>query len=198
MFIAQLPMKLLLKSMKYFIFLLMIIVIVNAFTVEGTPVGKFPLSNISIEGLIKGLRYAWQIILIIILCTIITSTTTLLTVRNSVEWFLRPIPFICEFKIATMISLTFVLVPVIFKQISEIITAQKTRCIEGRKNIIKRLLFLVCPLLLRTFKRADEIVFAMEARCYSQNRTKAVFEIDSKDLAALFIILAISNFAIFY
>ena len=85
MLVAKLPVKLLLKSIKYFIFLLAIVIVVNAFTVEGSPIDDFPLVNISIKGLITGLSYAWQIILIIILCTIITSTTTLLTIRNSVE-----------------------------------------------------------------------------------------------------------------
>jgi energy-coupling factor transporter transmembrane protein EcfT len=80
-----------------------------------------------------------------------------------------------------MFSLTFVLIPLIFDQASEILDAQKARCIEGRKNPIQRMTFLAYPLLLHTFIRADEIVYAMESRCYSEDRTPVVFKTTSID-----------------
>lgn len=86
-----------------------------------------------------------------------------------------PVPFIPEVQVATMINLTFLLIPVIFDNYSEMMSAQKSRCIQLRKNPIKRVNFIVFPLLSRTLRRADEIVYAMESRCYCEERTRAIF-----------------------
>jgi len=178
---AKLPVIALLKGLKFFAFLIIFVIVVDSFSIPGNPIPNFPLPGVTGEGVTTGLIFAWRLILIIMICTIITGTTSLSTFRNAIEWYLRPVPFIPETRVATMINLTFALIPVIFEQVSEMLNAQKARCIEGRRNPIKRIAFTVFPLLSRTFRRADEIIFAMEARCYSEDRTRAVFVTNTKD-----------------
>lgn len=55
-------------------------------------------------------------------------------IKNVIEWFLAPIPFVPEARVAAMFSLTFVLIPLIFDQASEMREAQKARCIDERKT----------------------------------------------------------------
>jgi len=62
-------------------------------------------------------------------------------------------------------------VPVILDQARETAVAQKARGVENRKNPVYRLIKLGFPLLRRTFERADDLVVAMEARCFTENRT---------------------------
>ena len=89
--------------------------------------------------------------------------------------------FRSEAAVATMFSLTFVLIPLVFDEVSEMLEAQKARCITGRKNPIKRISFLILPLLRQTFMRVDEMVLAMESRCYSEIRTKTAFTAKTND-----------------
>ena len=178
---SRLPVKKLLSEVRYFLFLIGMVVVVHSWSVPGTPIFYLPFSSFTWEGLNSGLFFGWRLVLIVILCSIFTGTTSLLTLKNVVEWFLRPIPFVPETSIATMFSLTFVLIPLLFDQASEILDAQKARCVEGRKNPVSRIVSLVFPLFLHTFRRADEIVFAMESRCYSEVRTKAVFQTKISD-----------------
>lgn len=185
LFGAKLPIKKLFTELKYFLFLIILVFIVHAFSIPGTPIIHLPLLNPTREGLLSGLFFGWRIILLITISMILTATTTLSTLKNAIEWLLRPIPFIPETKIATMISLTFTLMPLIFDQASEILDAQKARCIAGRKNPVARIVFLVFPLLLQTFRRADEMVGAMESRCYSEKRTPAEFRTTFKDWMVL-------------
>lgn len=182
---SKLPVMALLKGMKYFAFLIIFIIVVDSFSIPGHPIPGFPLPGVSAEGVTAGLVFSWRLILIIMICTVITGTTSLSTFRNAVEWYLRPVPFIPESRVATMINLTFSLIPVIFSQVSELLDAQKARCIEGRRNPVKRIVFTVFPLLSRTFRRADEVIFAMEARCYSEERTRALFTTNTMDWLVL-------------
>ena len=178
---ARLPFGALLKDMRLFAVLILTLVIANAFFVPGNPPPYLPLPGVSQEGLVTGLNFAWRLTLILMLCMVMTGTTSLLTFKNVVEWYLRPIPFVPAARVATMMNLTFVLFPVIFDKYAEMMAAQKARCVELRKNKIKRILFTAVPLLSQTLRKADEIAYAMEARCYSEERTQAIFETKPQD-----------------
>ena len=178
---SRLPIKNLLTEIRYFLFLIGMVIVFNSFSVPGTPITSIPIRGITWEGLNSGLMYGWRLFLIILICTILTGTTPLSLLKSVIEWFLSPIPFVPEARVATMFSLTFVLIPLVFDQASEMREAQKARGIEGRKNPIARVRFLIFPLLLHTFMRADEMVMAMESRCYSEVRTKAVFKTNIND-----------------
>ncbi|MFY9141172.1 MAG: energy-coupling factor transporter transmembrane protein EcfT [Thermacetogeniaceae bacterium] len=194
--IAKLPIKALLKDIKFFGIIILIVIVVDAFNIPGDPIPYFPVTSISTKGLITGLRFAGRLTIIILVCAVITGTTSLMTLRNVVEWFLRPIPFVPEVRIATMISLTFTLIPVIFDNLAEMMYAQKARCVELRKNPIERINFIVFPLLSQTLRKADEIVYAMEARCYSEVRTRAVFKTNKIDWLLLAICISVFLFVI--
>jgi len=191
---ARLPVITLLKDMRFFAIIISIVLAANALTIAGDPIPGFPIESVSMQGMVRGLRFAGRLVLIIMVCALVTGTTSLLTFKNVIEWYLRPIPFIPETRVATMISLTFVLIPVIFDSYTEMMSAQKSRCIELRKNIIKRLNFIAFPLLARTLRRADEIVYAMESRCYSETRTKAIFKTNKADWLILAICAAVLLF----
>ncbi len=188
---SKLPILKLLSEVRYFLALIGFILVVQAFGFPGTPIKWLPIPGITIEGLSSGIIFGWKLILIVIICLILTGTTTLSTIRNVIEWFLRPVPFIPEARVGTMFSLTFVLIPLVFDEASQIMDAQKSRCVENRKNPLKRIILLVYPLLLQAFLRADEMTQAMEARCYTENRTKPVFKANYLDWFLLLFFIAI-------
>lgn len=179
--ISKLPISALLKDMRLFVWIILIVLIADAFNIPGDPIPGCPIVGISIQGVVEGLRFGARLILILLVCTIMTGTTSLLTFRNVIEWYLRPIPLVPAARVATMINLTFVLMPLIFDSYSEMMHAQNSRCVQLRRNPIKRIGFIVFPLLSRTLQRADEMVFAMEARCYAEERTRPVFTASRAD-----------------
>jgi biotin transport system permease protein len=178
---AGLPLNKLVAEIKYFLFLIGMVILFHSWSVPGTPVPYFPMSGFSREGLTSGVLFGWRLILIIGICALLTGTTSLASLKNVIEWLLRPIPFIRETRVATMFSLTFVLIPLIFDQAAEMLEAQKARGIENRKNPVLQVRFLALPLLIQTFRRADEMVQAMESRCYSEERTPVHFQSNIKD-----------------
>ncbi len=70
-----------------------------------------------------------------------------------------------------MISLMIRFLPIILEQAEEINQAQKARAVERIKNPIRRLVIFTLPLMRKTFEAADRYTIAMEARCYSEDRT---------------------------
>ncbi|RLB95512.1 MAG: hypothetical protein DRH50_04015 [Deltaproteobacteria bacterium] len=75
--------------------------------------------------------------------------------------------------------------PVIIDQVKESADAQRARGVENRKNPVYRLGKLGIPIMRRTFERADKLAVAMEARCYSENRTDPVLSSSIMDWIAL-------------
>jgi energy-coupling factor transporter transmembrane protein EcfT len=78
------------------------------------------------------------------------------------------------------------------EQAREISIAQKSRCIENRKNPIYRAAKFSIPLLGKIFNNADKICMAMEARCYSDTRTGLKLSSKIYDWIALLFIISIS------
>jgi energy-coupling factor transporter transmembrane protein EcfT len=108
-----------------------------------------------------------------------------------VQWFLKPFAFIPGKRIATMMGLTTRFIPVILNQANETAAAQRARCVENRKNPVYRLIRLGIPLIRRTFERADRLAIAMEARCYSENRTDPELCAARTDWIALVVMMLI-------
>ena len=183
--VSKLPMISLVKDMKFFMFLIIFVFIMNSLSIKGEPIPNFPIKSVSIEGVTAGLLFAWRLILIIMICSIVTGTTSLLVFKKVIEWYLRPIPFISETRVSTMINLTFLLIPVILDQYTEMSNAQTARCVESRKNPIKRVMFIAVPLLSNTLRKTDELIYAMESRCYSEERTRALFKVNPLDWIVL-------------
>ena len=98
---------------------------------------------------------------------------------------LKPVPLIPRARIATMMALLLRLIPLIFTQLSETMDAQRARGIENRKNPFYRMTKFSIPFLRRSFETADRLALAMEARCYSDQRTDPQLNASRRDIAVL-------------
>ena len=168
---ARLPFDSGLKELRFFFFLLFLVFVARMLSTPGAPLISSEFLTISKQGIIEGFLVCWRLALIAVLGFAFISTTRPSAIKASVQWFLKPIPFIPERRIAVMMGLILRFVPVIFNQARETVEAQKARGIENRKNPAYRLTKLGFPIVRRTFERADDLVFAMEARCFTEERT---------------------------
>ena len=190
------------KSFRYFFILLIFVWIARSLSTPGTPLKTFEVFKtskvfhliiiITHEGLHDGLLICWRLLLITLLGLLLSSTSRSSEIRTAVSWFLRPVPFIPHKRAAVMISLMIRFIPVILNQAKEISDVQRARGIEYRKNPVYRLIKFSVPLLRRTFKQADNLITAMEARCYSEDRTELLLVSSKKDWAALFAVIFFS------
>ncbi len=123
-------------------------------------------------GMYDATLVCWRIILAAYAGISLMATTRTWEIRAALRWFFKLIPFVPEKRLSTMISLMMRFLPMILRQSNEISDAQKARGIECRKNPIYRMVRFVLPLTRRTFEDADNLIIAMEARCYCEDRTE--------------------------
>jgi energy-coupling factor transporter transmembrane protein EcfT len=188
---CRLEFKSFLREIRYFLILMLIILIAHALSTEGTMVFQLYFLSISMHGLYEGALICWRLFLVVLLGLLFISTTRPCQIKAAVEWFLNPIPFVSGKRLATMLSLVMRFIPVILNQARETSEAQKARCVENRKNPIYRIKKMGFPLLRRTFENADRLVYAMEARCYNENRTDPDLCFRPMDWLAFLLVIAL-------
>jgi energy-coupling factor transporter transmembrane protein EcfT len=179
------------REIRYFLFLILIILLAHALSVKGTIVFRFYFLTVSIHGLYDGALICWRLFLVVLVGLLFVSTTRPSQIKAAVEWFLNPVPFVSGKRLATMLSLVMRFIPVILNQARETAEAQKARCVENRKNPIYRLKKIGFPLLRRTFENADRLIFAMQARCYNERRTDPDLCFRPTDWLAFFLVSAL-------
>ena len=165
-------------------------------TTPGDVLLEFKSYSVTRQGILSGALICWRLTIIVLLGFVFVFTTRSLEIKAAVEWVLKPLAFIPGKRIATMMSLTTRFVPVILNQASETAEAQRARCVANRKNPVYRLIWLGIPLIRRTFERADKLAVAMEARCYTENRTDPELSATRTDWITLGVMILICSLAV--
>jgi energy-coupling factor transporter transmembrane protein EcfT len=187
-FYARLPLAAAFKELRYFLIMLLLIFVTRVLSTAGTPVINLQYFTISMQGIYNGILVCWRLAVIVILGFAFISTTPPSAIKAAVQWFLKPVPFIPEKKVAVMMGLILRFVPVILDQARETAEAQKARAVENRKNPVYRLTKFGFPLIRRTFERADDLVAAMEARAFTEDRTDPELTADKRDWVTLLVV----------
>ncbi len=164
-----------LKAVRYFIVILFLVFTARALAVPGDIVFSFHGISVTKQGVAQGIMVAFRFLLIMITGAVFAATTKPGSVKAAVQWFFRPVPFIPEKRLGVMIGLALGFMPVIFRQARKISEAGKARCGDLEKNPVKRIKRIAMPLLYKTFLSADNLVLAMQARCYCEDRTDPKF-----------------------
>ena len=158
-------------------------VILNLFfytTEDPTILFTWKFITISKEALIFSAFMALRLILLVLGSSILSLTTTPVSLTDGIESLLKPLKVI-KFpvhELALIMSIALRFIPNLIAETDKIMMAQKARGADfDSGNIFRRakaMIPVLIPLLASSFRRADELGDAMDARCYSgsQNRTK--------------------------
>lgn len=158
-------------EIRYFLLFLTFVFLARLLSTPGDPLLSFYHLTITRQGIAEATVVCWRLLAVVLAGLVFMATTRPSAVREAVAWYLRPVPFIPENRVAVMMSLLMRFVPVILDQARETAEAQRSRCVECRKNPLYRLTRFTIPFLRRVFMDADRLVIAMTARCYTEDRT---------------------------
>ncbi len=177
--VAKVPFLKVLKSLKAIIFFVLFSAVLQLFfNKSGTPLweGGF----ITDVGLKSAGFIAVKVSLVVLGASVLTLTTSPIELADGIEVLLFPLKLVRfpvhEFALIMSIALRFI--PTLMDETDRIIKAQKARGADfDSGNLFKRakaLIPVLIPLLVSSFRSADELADAMDARCYSgsKNRTK--------------------------
>ncbi|HEM3689499.1 TPA: energy-coupling factor transporter transmembrane protein EcfT [Streptococcus suis] len=150
------------------------------FTPGASVLWEFWIFKVSIEGLQQALIIFIRFVLIIFFSTLLTLTTTPLSLADGIESGLAPLKRlkVPVHEIGLMLSMSLRFVPTLMDDTTRIMNAQRARGVDFNEgNLIQKVnsvIPILIPLFASSFKRADALATAMEARGYQggEGRTK--------------------------
>ena len=196
--ISKIPMRIVLKSIKAIIFIIVFTAIINIFLTKGEaeePLLKWKFIEIYESGLYNALFIVVRILAMIIGTSIfLTYTTTPIQLTDAIERLFSPLKVIRvpvhEFAMMMTIALRFI--PTIVEETEKIMAAQKARGTDFSNGPltkrIKALIPIIIPLFVSAFRRAGDLATAMTCRCYrgGEGRTRMnVLKLSYRDFIAL-------------
>ena len=198
--IAKIPFRFIVNGLKPVFLLVIFTAVLNIFMIKGTPetlLCKIGFLSIYVEGLQTAAFMAIRLILLIIGTSLLTLTTSPIELTDGIEKLLRPIGKEIAHELAMMMTIALRFIPTLLDETDKIMKAQKARGADfesgGLIQKAKNLVPLLVPLFISSFRRADELAMAMEARGYrgGVGRTRMkVLKFTSKDTIA-FIVFAL-------
>ncbi len=178
--ISRIPLKYVLKGLRPLMVLILVTFLINLFMTRGEIIfGVGPL-NMTREGLRQGVFMAMRLIFLIVGTSLLTLTTSPITLTDGIEHLLNPFRKIGvpAHELAMMMTIALRFIPTLLEETDKIMKAQIARGADFESgnimNRAKSLVPLLVPLFISSFRRADDLAMAMEARCYrgGENRTR--------------------------
>lgn len=207
---ARLPIMSVLKSVRGVLLLIFFTAILNLFLIkEGEVLVEWKIFVITKNGVHTTIKLILRLVLLICGSSLLSLTTTPVEIADGLESLMRPLALIRVpvRDIAMIMSIALRFIPTLFEETNKIVAAQKARGASlDSGNIfarIKALAPVLIPLFVNSFRRADELAFAMDARCYNacDKRTKmkkatikAADIVASLFMAAFFVVIILERY----
>lgn len=170
--IAGIPARIIIKSIKPLWIILLLTAAIHLFMTPGTLLFSFGVLSISEEGLRQGVQMSARLVYLIMISSLLTFTTSPIALTDAIERLLAPFKKINlpVHELAMMMTIALRFVPTLLEETDRIMKAQMARGADfSSGNILKRgqnMVPLLVPLFISAFRRADDLATAMEARCY--------------------------------
>lgn len=205
--ISKIQLRYIYKGLKPIFILMLITALFNVFLTKGdTLLWKFGFLKIYKEGIIIAIFMVLRLIFLIVGTSLLTLTTSPIELTDAIEKLLSPFKKIGvpAHELAMMMTIALRFIPTLMDETDKIMKAQKARGADFETgNIIQRaksLIPLLVPLFISSFRRADELAMAMEARCYrgGDGRTRMkIPKITSKDYVAILVLILLTAVIIY-
>ncbi|MCM8710765.1 energy-coupling factor transporter transmembrane protein EcfT [Clostridium sp. SYSU_GA19001] len=192
--ISKVPLKYIYKGLKPIFILLIFTALINIFMTSGEVLlFRWKFIRIYREGLVLAAFMIIRLTFLIIGTSLLTLTTSPIELTDGIEKLLNPFRKIGvpAHELAMMMTIALRFIPTLMDETDKIMKAQMARGGDFESGNIfaraKNLIPLLVPLFISSFRRADELAMAMEARCYrgGEGRTRMKqLKLTSRDITA--------------
>jgi energy-coupling factor transport system permease protein len=179
--LTKVQLRYILSGLKPILWVILFTFILHVFlTKEGDLLVDLGWLQIYEGGVKQGIFISLRLLYLIIMTTILTLTSTPIEITDGMESLLAPFKKIGlpTHELALMMSISLRFIPTLMQETEKIMKAQAARGVEFTsgpiKDRMKAVVPLLIPLFISSFKRAEELAIAMEARGYrgGEGRTK--------------------------
>ncbi|MCI6640592.1 MAG: energy-coupling factor transporter transmembrane protein EcfT [Pygmaiobacter massiliensis] len=189
--VSQIPFKLITKSLKPILPIVLFTALLNLFFVQGEVLFRLWVFTITREGVYNVAILVVRIICLIAGTSLLTYTTSPILLTDALEQLLRPFAklHLPVHELAMMMTIALRFIPTLIEETDKIMSAQKARGAEldtgSLSQRLRALVPVLIPLFISAFRRADELAMAMECRCYhgGEGRTRlTVLRVGGQDV----------------
>ena len=178
--ISKIPVKMILKSIKPILPIILFTGILNLFFIDGDPIFTWGVLKLTWQGIYTSVTMALRIVLLIAGSSLLTYTTSPIALTDAIERLLSPLKALRfpAHELAMMMSIALRFIPTLIEETDKIMSAQKARGADMESGSLmqraKALIPIMIPLFISAFRRAEELALAMECRCYhgGEGRTR--------------------------
>lgn len=196
---SKVPVKFMLRGMKSIFILIIITVLYNMFMTPGQELVRLWIFKITKEGILASIYMFIRLTFLITGSSIMTLTTTPNQLTDGIERLCKPLRVfkVPVHEMAMMMSIALRFIPILMEELDKITKAQIARGAElENKNFFKKikgLIPILVPLFISSFRRANDLALAMDARGYhgGDGRSKLrPLKYKGRDVAAYIIMFA--------
>ena len=170
--VSKVPLKFIFRGLSAVFLIIAFTFLLNLFMVDGRVLWHWQFLTITYEGVSRAFFMAIRLVLIIIGSSIMTLTTKPIELTDGLEKLLSPFSKIGlpSHEIALMMTIALRFIPTLMEETDKIIKAQQARGADFESgNLFQRaksLIPILVPLFVSSFRIAQDLALAMEARCY--------------------------------
>lgn len=196
--VSKIPLKTVYKSIKPLGIIILFTAILNLFYGKGEPLIQIWKLKITEAGIMTAVFMAIRIISLVVISSLLTYTTSPNELTDALERLMKPLKVfkIDVHSISMTMTIALRFIPTLIEEIDKIMSAQKSRGADMESGGIihraKALVPVLIPLFISAFRRANELAYAMECRCYrgGEGRTKMkVMKFSSRDYISLVVVI---------
>jgi len=175
--LARVPVGFALAGLRPMLPFLLILALLQVFTIPqygATTLWKWGILTVSDRGLLAGILLLARFSTLVLGLSLFSFSTTTTELTHGVEHLLRPLQSlgVPAHEFALMVNIAIRFLPTLAEEAERLMKAQASRGADfgrGQRSFLQRtrqLLPLLVPLFLVSLRRAEELIEAMEARCY--------------------------------
>lgn len=170
--ISKVPPKFIFRGLSAVMIIIAFTFVINIFLVDGRVLWQWKFLKITYEGLSRAFFMAIRLILLIIGSSMMTLTTKPIELTDGLEKLMKPFGKLGlpTHELALMMTIALRFIPTLMEETDKIIKAQEARGADFESgNLFQRaksLIPILIPLFISSFRIAQDLALAMEARCY--------------------------------
>jgi energy-coupling factor transport system permease protein len=168
------------RGLKPVLWLAALTVVAQLLFAHGDVLASWGPFAVTREGLVTAGLLCLRLVILVVLGLLLTFTTAPIPLTDGLAWLLRPLRALRlpTEELALMVTIALRFIPTLLGEVETIMRAQRARGADfshgGPVRRARALLPVLVPLFVLSFRRADQLALAMEARCYEpgQRRTR--------------------------
>ena len=170
--LSGVPAKMIWKAIKPLWVILVFTMLIHILTTPGTEIFSWKFIHISEEGIRNGIVMTLRLVFLIAFSSLLTYTTSPIVLTDGIEHLLNPFRHIGvpAHELAMMMTIALRFIPTLLEETDRIMKAQTARGANFTSGNLwqrgRNMIPLLVPLFVSSFRRANELAMAMEARCY--------------------------------